>query len=257
MKVQAALAGGAMMFGAASIARAQGVDEFGAYGPPRGRDRGESPQHAAFEVRIGRYVPSVDGEFDGPNRPYQTVFGTDNRYSFGLEIDWQAFRIPFFGTLGPAFGLAYTKISAPGLKTTTLGLSTPPEPAGEDTSLTIVPAYAVAVLRADYLARSTPVPLVPYAKLGFGAAIWTVGNGGGTADVAGTVGTGLSYGPQFALGGMFLLDVLDPSAAMEMDADTGINNSYFFAEWYVSALGVGNQMHVGTNTWVLGLAFEL
>jgi hypothetical protein len=242
---------------AASAARAQGVDEFGWYGPPK--SRAESPQHFAGELRIGRYVPSIDEEFDGRATPYREMFGTDNRYSIGLEVDWQVLRIPFLGTLGPGFGLEYTKSTAPGFVTSTVGVpGQAPQPAGEDTSLVIFPMYAVAVLRADYFARETPIPVVPYAKLGLGAAIWSISNGGGRANVNGSTGSGLSYGPQFALGGMLLLDSFDRNAAMEMDANTGVNNSYFFLEWYVSKLGIGSdQMHVGTNTWVLGLALEI
>jgi len=259
VKISGVIVAAALVASTALPAHAQGVDEFGAYGRPRGRDRAESPQHAAVEIRIGRYVPTIDGEFNGRQTPYLNMFGTDNRYSFGFEVDWQAMRIPFLGTLGPGFGAEHTRMSADGFITSTLGLNTPPQRAGEETSLRIFPLYAVAVLRADYLARSASIPLVPYAKLGMGAAIWTISNGGGTASVPGAVGTGLSYGPQFALGGMFLLDALDPNAAKEMDETTGINNSYFFVEWYVSALGgLGSgQMHVGTNTWVLGLALEM
>jgi hypothetical protein len=44
-----------------------------------------------------------------------------------------------------------------------------------------------------------------------------------------------------------------------MDAATGVNNSYFFLEWYNSQLDGfgGDQMQVGTSTWMLGLAFEI
>lgn len=244
------------LLGAAANAHAQGVDEFGRYGSPR--TSAESSQNVAVEIRVGRYVPSIDSEFDGRATPYQEMFGTDNRYSIGLEVDWQALRIPFVGTFGPGFSFGYTKMTASGFKTSTVGLGTPPEPAPEDTSIIIFPAYAVAVLRADYLARETPIPIVPYAKLGVGAALWSVKNGGGTATADGVSGNGLSYGPQFALGGMLLLDAFDPKAAKDMDQNTGVNNSYFFLEWYVSHLGVGsNQMNVGTNTWVLGLAVEI
>jgi hypothetical protein len=239
------------VFTATATAHAQGVDEFGAYGARR-ENRGESPQHVALEIRIGRYVPSVDSEFNGAT-PYQTMFGDDNRYSIGLEVDWQAMRIPYVGTLGPGFSFGYTKATASAFLTRQF-----PERSQEDTALRIFPMYAVAVLRADYIARNTPVPLVPYAKLGVGAALWSISNGGGTAYVGSLAGSGLSYGPQFALGGMLLLDAFDRDAAMEMDQDTGVNNAYFFLEWYVSELGIGaNQMHVGTNTWVLGLALEI
>lgn len=232
----------------AKLARAQGIDEFGRYGP-RTRET-QSKQVGAFELRIGRYVPRVDDEFSNAT-PYRDTFGTKNRYSFGIEVDWQVLRIPHFGTLGPGIGIEYTKISGNSFLATDLT-----QRVSETTSLTILPIYLVGVLRFDYLARETPVPLVPYGKAGIGSALWWVSNGGGTASANGVAGRGLSFGPQFALGGMFLLDFLDPSSAATMDEGIGINNSYFFAEWFASYLGTGNQMHVGTNTWVLGLAFE-
>ena len=243
------------LLGAAADAGAQGVDDFGRFGPPK--SRAETPQNVAVELRVGRYIPAIDSEFDGQATPYQTMFGTDNRYSIGLEVDWQALRIPFLGTLGPGFAFQYTKHTASGFVTSSLGQGDP-QRSGEDTSLVIFPMYAVAVLRADYLARETPIPLVPYAKLGVGAAIWSISGGAGTANVQGSSGSGLSYGPQFALGGMLLLDAFDAKAAKDIDQNVGVNNTYFFMEWYVSHLGIGSdQMRVGTNTWVLGLALEI
>jgi hypothetical protein len=254
----AILAGMLVTLATAPPAAAQGVDAFGMYGKKRTGVPVESPQEAAFEFRIGRYVPSIDDEFQNA-APYQETFGTKNRYSIGFEVDWQAFRIPFLGTLGPGVGLEYTKISAPSFLASDPNLQTRAG-SGETSSLTIFPIYAVAVLRADYLARELGIPLVPYVKLGLGTAFWSVGTGDGTAKQNGVSGKGFSYGPQFALGGMLLLDAIDPVSAIEMDANTGVNNSYFFVEWYVSELngfGSGGQLQVGTNTWVLGLALEI
>ena len=234
----------------AAGARAQEVDEYGIY---RARERGapvESPQHVAFELRFGRYVPNIDDEFNGPT-PYETTFGNKDRYTFGLEVDWQALRIPYVGTLGPGFGVGYTHMSAPAFVTGTGAR------AGENTGLMIIPMYVLGVLRADVIAKQTPVPLVPYAKLGLGSAIWRITNGGGTARADNLAGSGISWGPQFALGGMLLLDFFDTNSAKDLDNEVGINNSYFFMEWSVSKLGAGNQLEVGTNTWALGLAFEI
>jgi hypothetical protein len=244
---------GLLLVAGAAHAQTPVVDDFGAL---RTHERGtqiHSPQNMAIEIRVGRYHPDVDDEFSN-STPYKDMFGTDNRYAVGLEVDWQLLRIPYVGTLGPGLGLEYTKSSAAAIDAATR------ERAGEDTALIIFPLYAVAVLRADYIARQTPIPLVPYVKAGVGGAIWRVTNGGGTAYVGSSVGRGLSYGPQFALGAMLLLDVLDLEHARELDNEIGINHSYFFAEWYVSklnAFGAGNQMQVGTNTWVLGLTFEI
>src|SRR5690606_37859934 len=159
----------------------------------------ESPQDVLVELRFGRYVPNADEGVEGT--PFVDIFGDSNRYYGGIEVDWQALRIPYVGTFGPGFGIGYTRASAKALLENSEGRSSQP------TSLTIIPMYLVGVLRADVFARRG-VPLVPYAKLGFGYAIWTASDADETAEVDGVVGRGASYGIQWALGGMLLLDPL-------------------------------------------------
>ena len=237
---------------APAVARAQGTDALGPYGGLESRHQAESPQNAAFELRFGRYRPEVDSEFGGA-KPFADTFGNDNRYLIGLEVDWQALRIPHFGSFGLGIGWGYTKFTADALLADGSG-----NRSAQETTLGIMPMYLVGVLRVDVLARETFVPLVPYAKLGVGYALWWSSDGEGAAHGDdGTLGRGSSYGPQWALGGMFLLDVIDRSSALSMDAQTGVNNSYFFLEWYRSQLGTSDQMRVGTNTWMLGLALEI
>jgi hypothetical protein len=252
------LLGFCLAFTLARASRAQGVDSFGTFGQRRRGVPAETPQNSAFEFRIGRYVPSIDNEFQ-TEKPYEQTFGTKNRYSIGFEVDWQALRIPYVGTFGPGFGLEYTKISGQSFIASDPTFKTRAG-SGEVSSLSIFPMYVVGVLRVDYLARSVHIPIVPYVKLGLGGAFWSIGTGDGTANQNGIKGRGFSYGPQFALGGMLLLDAIDPDSAIEMDASTGVNNSYLFFEWFDSELngfGSGKQMQVGTNTWVLGLALEI
>jgi hypothetical protein len=252
MKPWLGVALAAATLAATATARAQGTDELGAYGGLEGRRQYESEQNAAFELRFGPYRPEVDSDLGGQT-PFASTFGDDKRYLFGLEVDWQALRIPHFGSFGPGVGWGYTQFSADALLADGSG-----NRSAQETTLNIMPLYLVGVLRVDVLARETFVPLVPYAKLGFGYALWWSSDGDGTAHADdGTAGRGVSYGPQWALGGMLLLDVLDQSSAIEMDATTGVNNSYFFFEWYQSQLGTSDQMQVGTNTWMLGLALEL
>ena len=238
-------------FGLCRVASAQGVDEFGAYGPHRG-DHAESPQNGAFEVRFGRYVPAVDSSV--PGTPFKDTFGDSSRYMFGLEGDWQLIRFPHLGTLGPGVGWGYTRASGRARLTSDLT-----KLSGEQTALSVMPFYVVGVFRADVFARELSIPLVPYAKLGIGCALWWASDGGTTSRVNGVLGRGVSYGPQYALGGMFLLDELDPQTARDADNSLGINNSYIFGEWYgseLSGFGSKNRMNVGANTWVLGLAIE-
>ena len=185
---------------------------------------------ALIEARFGAYNPRVDSSV--PNgTPYADTFGSKTRFMFGLEGDWQVVRFPHFGTLGPGLGWGYTRASGYARLTSNLD-----ERTDETTSLTIMPIYLVAVLRVDVLAREIGIPLVPYAKLGMGTALWWSADGGKTAYADGVKGTGISYGPQYALGGMFLLDVLDRQTARDADVSLGINNSYVFGEWYGSEL---------------------
>ena len=232
-------------------AHAQGIDEFGSYG--RSASRAESPQNGAFEARFGPYNPRVDSSV--PNgTPYADTFGDSQRYIAGMEADWQILRIPHLGTLGPGLGWGYTRSSGYARLTSDLN-----KLSDEKTTLTIMPMYLVGVLRADVFAREFGIPVVPYAKLGMGYALWWSSDGGETAHAGDVSGQGVSYGPQYALGGMFLLDFLDQQTARDADNSLGINNSYVFAEWYASeldAFGSKNRLNVGANTWVLGLAIE-
>lgn len=214
-----------------------------------------SPQNFAFELRFGPYVPEIDEEFPA-SKPYERVFGTGKGFHFGFEIDWQALRIPYFGTLGPGVGWSYSRRSA-NAKLSSSGLDS-----AESTSLTIMPMHLSAVLRVDVLAREIGIPIVPYGKAGLGMGLWTTATESGTSERDGVLGRGKSFGTHVAGGGMFLLDIIDPASALAFDEEIGVNNSYIFFEWQwanldgLSFISKDPQMHVGTSNWVLGLALE-
>lgn len=225
----------------------------------------DSPQHFAIELRLGLYYPKVDNEFAEGVTPFEDSFGRNQRLFVGTEFDWQAFRIPWVGTIGPGVGVHYLKFGRPAL----LGDGSPSE---EDTSLLIYPMHLVGVLRIDVLARETRIPLVPYLKGGFGMALWRMTNGGGTSkvthdetDASGVTrrytdakGKGVSYGPQFSLGLALQLDWFDEYAASQADQTLGINNTYIYAEYMSSHLNNlnGTGLQLGTNSLAFGLAFE-
>ena len=180
----------------------------------------------------------------------------------GLEFDWQAIRIPWVGTLGPGIAASYTEMTD---KSFTLAGTR----SAEDTNLDIYPMYLVAVLRADVFWTQYHVPLVPFAKAGIGAAYWQISNPGGTStstttNASGTTdnsikGRGLTWGTQWAAGLAVALDSIDTGASRNLDNSVGINNTYIYGEYYLSALtGLGQQhpLLVGTSTWCAGLAFE-
>jgi hypothetical protein len=235
----------------AARAQSQPVDEFGGYGAKRG-EQSESKQDAAFELRFGRYVAEVDSPLD--TTPFHDTFGSSNRYMMGAELDWQLLRIPHLGSLGPGFGWGVTKYSARAPFANGSGYS------AADTRIWIMPAYVVGVLRADVISRDFKIPLVPYAKLGLGYALWWSSDGDKSASEGGKAGRGASYGLTYALGAMFLLDVLSPDDAITADGLTGINNSYVFAEWFrpqLDGFGSNKVLDVSSSSWVLGIAIEM
>jgi hypothetical protein len=237
---------------ASGHAHAQGVDEFGAYGTRRVR-QSESPQDAAVELRFGQYKPEVDSELSG-GTPFHDTYGDTNRYLFGFEVDWQLFRIPHFGSIGPGFGWGFTKFNAKAQFADGSGTS------NTTTSLSVMPMHVVAVARADVFMRDFHIPFVPYAKLGLGYGWWWSGDGTKSAEADGVKGKGASYGLTYAGGLMFLLDILDEDDAVTADGLTGINNSYLFAEWYRPQLdGFGNDkvMDIGSSSWIVGIALEM
>lgn len=218
----------------------------------------ETPQNWAFELRFGPYKPMIDDEFGVAPGPYERIFGSSNRVYVGAELDWQAFRIPWVGTLGPGVAWHFTKMSGTAKKQGTN------ENSAEGTSLWIMPMYAVGVLRVDVFAREFGIPLVPYGKLGAGYAIWKASNDLGTSSYSqnGTTvdGKGHSYGWHYAGGLALQLDPFDRHSAANLDEAVGINHSYIYFEWMKSNLdgfGANNQMRVGASTWSLGLAFEI
>ena len=210
-------------------------------------------QNFALEIRVSPYYPQVD---DDPKlngaKPFENNFGNKARVLLSLELDWQTFRIPHLGTIGPGVGVGSVSMSR-SVETVTGRTS------GDETSLSIYPFWGVAVLRADVLWRDYGFPLVPYAKGGLGLGIWRASNSAGTARQDGVTGKGKSWGTNFALGVGFALDAIDKGASRNMDNATGINNTYVFLEAYwltLDGIGQSKALHVGTSTWSMGLAFE-
>jgi opacity protein-like surface antigen len=212
-----------------------------------------SAQHFALELRFSPYYAQVDEDPKiAAREPFSSTFGSGPRFMIGLEVDWQTLRIPHIGTIGPGLGLGRVSMNE-SVKTDSGKLSM------DETSLTIYPFWAVAVLRVDVLWRDLGVPFVPYAKAGVGMALWRASNSGGTAVQNNVSGKGHSFGTSFAVGLALALDALDSGASRDMDNAIGINNTYLYAEAYwlgLNGLGQTNALRVGSNTWAAGLAFE-
>lgn len=250
----AALAGGASLLVAAA-AQAQSANLHG--GEWRRANRPTNPddeQSFVFEIRFGPYYPQVDEEFSISPGPYERAFDNDPQFYFGLELDWLPLRIPWVGIIGPGFGWGYTATSANAKIT---GQETE---SAQETSLTIMPMHLSAVARFDEIMRRTVVPVVPYLKLGLGLGLWSAGTSSETAVQDGVLGRDTTWGIHFALGAMLSLNFLDPRSGSQLNQSVGIGNIYVFGEWMNANLdGIGSrpQMHIGSSSWVLGLAAQL
>lgn len=224
------------------------------FGTPASEHPHRSPQHFALELRFSPYRVQVDEEeaLNGAT-PFADSFGTSPRLYFGLELDWQTFRIPYVGTIGPGLSVGSVSMSR---TARTKGSN---EESGDEYSLSIYPFALNAVLRADALWRDRGFPIVPYAKLGIGMALWEASTTGGTSTFGGVSGKGTTWGTNTALGISFALDAIDQGATRNMDNAIGINNTYIYAEYYwleLNGLGQSKALHVGSNSWAAGLAFE-
>jgi hypothetical protein len=223
----------------------------------------ESPQNFAFEIRVGQYHPRVDTDPSLKGKgPYQAIFGDSDRWEFAVEFDYQAYRIPHLGTIGPGASIGYTSSSALAPLVTPVDGS---RISGETTSLTIYPMYLVAVLRIDVLSRELKVPLVPYLKGGLGVGLWEASNSAGPSCYAATknapcvLGEGHTVGTQLAAGMALDLNFLDRRTSQGFDNATGVNHTFIFGElqdYNLNGIFQKNALDIGNHNWTVGLGFE-
>ena len=234
-------------------------DEDSTYRPRRsapGSDAGRYRTKQLFEVefRVGPYLANVDKEFEGAATPFDDTFGDKKRYQFGVEADYQFYRIPWIGTLAAGFAWSFTRYSgfAP-LE------SDPTVESQHPTALRIMPMGVLGVLRLDVLVQKWSIPIVPYVKGGLGMGHWRTTDAGSiSVDENGVKGKGFEWGLQYHFGGMLWLNIFAPQLSLDMDNSTGVNNAYLYFEYMASDIdSFGNGMQIGTRgTWVTGVAFE-
>jgi hypothetical protein len=205
-----------------------------------------SPQNAALEFRFGPYTANIDEGVT--NKPYEKSFGTGPRVYTGLELDWQIYRIPGIGTIGPGFQVgraAMTRKSAEVIGTY---------------ELTIYPVCLDFVIRVDQLWRRLGVPLMPYAKAGLGAGFWEVSTAFRKVLPKGTDTSGRSLGEMAAFGLAVPFDYFDADSSRGTDRAIGINTSSVYFEYdllELNGFGAAHTLHVGDRTWVAGVMLEL
>ena len=228
-----------MFFGAlmstATTAHAQYSDEY--------RTRGESPEHADWQLHVGPYAPYVGSS------AFSDIYGGDRGPMLAMEIDIHIVRIPFVGILAGGVRGGWSKYTARACAVGADGSPDCSNRSDEREKLTLLPVTLLAALKIDVLARELEIPIVITGKLGLDVNFWR-NRRGGSRQGSGT-SLGMRWGIQLALE----LDRLEPRAARRLDEDWGINHSYLFIELYGSLFGTNIPMR-DAFTWSAGLGLS-
>ncbi len=215
----------------------------------------ESPRSMMLELHGGSYAPDVDSAFDGAT-PWKDTFGSGELTMLRMHLDYALWH--GFGTVAVGAGFGYGW--ADGKARNSEGEATT-----DEVGFNLLPLQASLVYRWDWAAVEHSVPLVPYVKVGLSGAFWWATDAKDNisntraADGTGREGNGLTLGWHVAGGLMFLLDIFSDSMAAGFDNESGVNNSYLFAEYLHTSLddfGSAESIVLSDDALSFGLAFE-
>lgn len=222
-----------------AVARAQQV------GPAWSR----SPRHYTFSIRTGPYSPSVDSEAGlkaKGSTPYATVFGT------GTPLLWRAeFDFDLLTKIGE-LSVGRLSVGVAGGFWQAVGkgrfAADPTKTANDTILLNLWPVTPLLTYRADFIFERWGIPLVPFAKLGYGFTRWSSYKDGSLSKVGADSALGWARGVEYGAGLQFVLDAIEPDKAASLDQDFGINSTSLFAEFDgVRWEGAGGLLLHGTS----------
>jgi hypothetical protein len=217
---------------------------------PAAAELQESPQHFAFELKFGPYVPHLDdAAWLNGRTPFSDHFGDAGDVKGSLpprvlltmaELDyqfWNKFGILSIGLEGGYFQnetAAFTlhTVTSGGVTTQqTCQVSANPDGtrnysyggvtrnyfqdciSGDSDYLRVVPLALMLIYRFDVLDKRLRVPIIPYMKVGFAYYIWWFGNSNSfTAQMADGQG-----GKSATIGGSMGV-VLHPGLSIDLSA---------------------------------------
>jgi hypothetical protein len=222
-------------------------------------------------VRIGPYVPDIDGQLGGSTPgPYEQMFGGDHILTM-LDVDrivWSG-----FGQVAVGLSAGYWQKTASTFTIDSMSSQNPRPRAADHNAFRLVPTELSATYRFTWLDDNYGVPLVPYARAGLGYYIWWVSVAGHYAHACSNPTTsvfcndgqshndkalGASLGLQGAIGLAIRAERIDASAAMSMQ-QSGIQHAGIYAELSLAKIdgfGSDKKLSVGDRTWFAGVDFE-
>ncbi len=217
-----------------------------------------SPRNFLLEIKFGPYTPNIDSAFEGPDKPYQTIFGGESMVLSTIQFEYQFLQKYGMASAGVGIGFSWIKGK---------GLLSGGAPSNDSTSLYLLPLNMSVSYHLDIGARRWSIPLVPYGRVGIDYVIWWTTDGlnhiSAWAPSPGAprqIGYGGVWGYHIAGGLKLLLDVFAPNMARTFDIEIGVNHTYLFAELLhrvVDDFGSSNSMRLGDTTVLFGIAFEI
>ena len=214
-----------------------------------------------FQLRLGPYYPDVDTEDAISGEPFATTFGSSSEVLFELGLDYEVWNGYGAVTIGGSFGFVQY-LGKARMQNADGTVSTS---ASSDTTV-----FNLFPMRLTFGSHFDPmvdwgIPLVLYVHGGLSYYIWWILDGVGNisswtdADGNSHKARGGIFGVHAGAGIKLLLDYLDPEAAVNLHNETGIMNTYLFAEYiasWVDDFNSGVRMDVGDQTFMFGLMME-
>jgi len=209
-----------------------------------------------FQARFGPYLPDVDGEDGLTATPFKDIFGSSSNFMFELGLDYEIWHGFGIVSAGGSFGFVQYLGKA---RTQSGSVSS------DTTVLNLVPLRLNVTYTFDKVHQWWNIPLMPYLTAGISYYIWWVLDGVG--DVASWQdendnshkAQGGVFGGHVNIGLKLLLDELDQEAAINLEEQTGVINSYFFVEYamsWIDGFGTSGSMNLGDQTVMFGLMME-
>jgi hypothetical protein len=211
---------------------------------------------------IGPYTPDIDSQSTQRNSagqgPYQAMFGG---YEIMPMLTVDRYLWSGFGDLGVGLSVSYMGKSANAyvIPSDPSDPNRPRSP-GDTTAFRLIPVQVTAVYRFSVLDDDYGIPIVPYARGGFGYYIWwsTIDGRLSTDDMVSGKALGASAGLVGAVGIAIRAERIDTQAARAM-RESGIQHAGFFAEinaGWVDGFGHSTKLDVGGTTWFAGIELE-
>ncbi|MGB8931933.1 MAG: MXAN_2562 family outer membrane beta-barrel protein, partial [Anaeromyxobacteraceae bacterium] len=176
----------------------------------------ETPKWGTFELRLASYRPDIDSEFGGARTPYADVFGTKRGVFPKVLVSYTL--LDRFVQVDAGVGTGWFRAKGKALFAD--GSRSP-----DNTTFSIIPATLALTVRVDGVAHRWPIPLDVYGRAALERYNWLVtGSAGGLAEKGATNGWSIAGGVGL------LLNFIDPVLGRELDADSGVNETWLYFE---------------------------